>query len=67
MKISLALSLAALVMVSTGRLNAADLKPGDEAPAFSLPGTDGKTHALGDYKGKAVVVVAWYPKASTSG
>jgi thioredoxin-dependent peroxiredoxin len=46
---------------------AADLKAGDEAPAFSLPGSDGKTYSLGDYKGKQVVVLAWFPKAFTSG
>ena len=39
---------------------------GDVAPAFSLPGSDGKTHKLSDYKGKAVVL-AWFPKAFTGG
>ena len=29
---------------------------GKPAPAFSLPGSDGKTHALADYKGKYVVL-----------
>jgi len=43
-----------------------ELKVGDTAPAFSLPGTDGKTHTLADYKG-TFVVVAWYPKAFTGG
>src|SRR6478736_6752533 len=43
-----------------------ELKVGDMAPAFSLPGTDGKTHTLADYKGK-MVVIAWYPKAFTGG
>ncbi len=43
-----------------------ELKVGDTAPAFSLPGTDGKTHTLAEYKGK-MVVVAWFPKAFTSG
>lgn len=42
------------------------LKAGDPAPAFSLPGTDGKTHTLADYKGKTVVL-AWYPAAFTGG
>ena len=41
-------------------------KVGDNAPAFSLPGTDGKTHKLSDYKGKTVVL-AWFPKAFTGG
>ena len=36
------------------------------APAFSLPGSDGKTHSLSDYKGKTVVL-AWFPKAFTGG
>lgn len=31
---------------------------GQPAPAFSLPGTDGKTHQLSDYAGK-VVVLEW--------
>ena len=42
------------------------LKVGDVAPAFSLPGTDGKTHTLAQYKGKAVVL-AWFPAAGTGG
>lgn len=43
-----------------------ELKVGDVAPAFSLPGSDGKTHSLADYKGR-FVVLAWYPKAFTNG
>ena len=42
------------------------LKEGDKAPDFSLPGSDGKTHKLADYKGRAVVL-AWFPKAFTGG
>ena len=45
---------------------AVTLKVGDVAPAFSLAGSDGKTHRLSDYKGKAVVL-AWFPKAFTGG
>jgi peroxiredoxin Q/BCP len=45
---------------------AVELKVGDSAPAFSLAGSDGKTHKLSDYKGKAVVL-AWFPKAFTGG
>ena len=45
----------------------AELKVGDMAPDFSLPGTDGKTHSLADYRGKKAVVVAWFPKAFTQG
>src|SRR5689334_6071787 len=41
---------------------AVELKVGDKAPDFTLPGTDGKTHKLSEYKGKSVVL-AWYPAA----
>jgi len=43
------------------------LKAGDPAPAFSLPGTDGKTHDLEEHLGKRAVVIAWFPKAFTGG
>ncbi len=51
-------------------LGAEDPKPlaaGNAAPAFSLPGSDGKTHALADYVGKKAVVLAWFPKVFTGG
>jgi peroxiredoxin Q/BCP len=44
----------------------AELKAGDPAPAFTLPGSDGKTHSLSAYKGKTVVL-AWFPKAFSGG
>jgi peroxiredoxin Q/BCP len=43
-----------------------DLKVGDQAPDFTLPGTDGKTHSLAEFKGRTVVL-AWFPKAFTGG
>ena len=43
------------------------LARGDKAPAFSLAGSEGKTHALADHAGRDVVVVAWFPKAFTGG
>jgi peroxiredoxin Q/BCP len=46
---------------------AVELKVGDPAPPFSLPGSDGKTYRLVDYKGKQVVVLAWFAKAFTGG
>lgn len=51
----------------SGWVVAAELKPGDPAPAFALPGSDGKTYKLEDFRGKQAVVVAWFPKAFTSG
>ncbi len=35
------------------------LKIGDPAPAFSLPGTDGKTYGLDDFAGKRLLVVVF--------
>jgi peroxiredoxin Q/BCP len=46
---------------------AAELKVGDNAPNFTLQGSDGKTYSLSDFKGKSAVVVAWFPKAFTGG
>jgi cytochrome oxidase Cu insertion factor (SCO1/SenC/PrrC family) len=45
---------------------AVELKTGDRAPDFNLPGTDGKTYSLSGLKGKTVVL-AWFPKAFTGG
>ena len=42
------------------------LKPGDPAPLFSLPGSDGRTYRLADLIGRTVVI-AWFPKAFTGG
>ena len=39
---------------------------GKKAPAFSLAGSDGKTHALKDYAGRTVVLY-FYPRDNTPG
>ena len=39
---------------------------GDPAPDFRLPGSDGRQHALTDYRGQ-FVVIAFFPKAFTGG
>ena len=69
--IGLVASLAGAV-VAQGPPNAAPAVPtvvkvGDMAPDFTLPGTDGKTHKLSDYRGKQAVVIAWFPRAFTQG
>jgi len=58
-----------LSVVSAAMAQAPSAGPqvGDPAPAFSLPGSDGATHSLAEFKGKRAVVVAWYPKAFTGG
>jgi peroxiredoxin Q/BCP len=43
------------------------LDVGDEAPSFSLPGSDGNEYRLEQFLGKKPVVIAWYPKAFTGG
>ncbi len=67
MKLLLLSSLCMAAFAAVTCAAAADLKAGDAAPDFSLPGSDGKTHKLSDYKGKQAVVVAWFPKAFTGG
>jgi peroxiredoxin Q/BCP len=56
------------ICVAISSLSAAsDLKVGDVAPQFSLAGSDGKSYSLAGYKGKQVVVLAWFAKAFTGG
>ena len=43
------------------------LKVGQDAPAFSLPATNGRTIQLSEFKGKKKVVLAFFPKAFTGG
>ncbi|MBP6818700.1 MAG: thioredoxin-dependent thiol peroxidase [Ferrovibrio sp.] len=44
----------------------AELKPGDKAPAFTLPGDNGSKLSLSQFKGKPVVLY-FYPKDDTTG
>ena len=69
MRMLVALCVVAVVAVAAigvGAAAAQPLKAGDPAPAFSLPGSDGKTHSLSDYAGTPVVL-AWFPMAFTGG
>ena len=43
-----------------------ELKAGDAAPDFTLPGSDGRTYRLKELAGRPVVL-AWFPKAFTGG
>ena len=59
--------LVLVAVVGDHAQSVADLKPGDPAPAFTLPGSDGRTYSLADFKGRQAVVLAWFPKAFTGG
>lgn len=56
-----------IVLVLAAPVLAASLNVGDAAPEFSLQGSDGKTYTLSEFRGKQAVVIAWFPKAYTSG
>lgn len=43
------------------------LVAGELAPDFVLPGSDGRTYRLSDYRGDRMVVLFWFPKAYTAG
>ena len=64
MRIPIILCLWSLLAISA---HAGDLKVGDPAPDFTLQASDGRTYTLSDYKGKQAVVIAWFPRAYTSG
>ncbi len=43
------------------------LAVGDQAPDFSLKGSDGETYSLAQFKGEKPVILAFFPKAFTGG
>jgi hypothetical protein len=50
-----------LSVALAGQVFAAPLKSGETAPDFSLPGADGKTYKLSQFKG-STVVLEWFNK-----
>ena len=60
-------AVAFLSLPVMGQARRVELKVGDQAPQFALPGSDGRLYRLSDYRGKQVVVLAWFAKAFTSG
>jgi thioredoxin-dependent peroxiredoxin len=59
--------MAVLTLGGMAQAPAVELKVGDAAPDFTLQASDGKTYTLSSYRGKQAVVIAWFPKAFTSG
>jgi peroxiredoxin Q/BCP len=68
MKGSIRLTVFVLVAIGIGAMGAGaqQLNVGDVAPDFTLKASDGQTYTLSKLKGKTVVL-AWFPKAFTSG
>jgi peroxiredoxin Q/BCP len=66
-RLTLTIAIVGLLLNWAGPALADDLTVGDVAPAFDLPGSDGRNHRLSEYLGKKAVVLAWFPKAFTPG
>lgn len=65
---TVAATIVGLFNVATRRIESSiELQPGDLAPDFTLPGSDGRTYRLRDFVGRRAVVLAWFPKAFTGG
>jgi peroxiredoxin Q/BCP len=56
-----------LAVFTSFSLLATNLKVGEQAPNFKLQATNGNYYQLTDYRGKQVIVLAWYPMANTRG
>ena len=70
--VNMARLLIAVALMSFSQLSGASTQPlqvGDKAPSFDLPGTDGRSHALPlpNNADTPWTVLAWFPKAYTSG
>jgi len=55
------------LVMRRGERDAIVLARGDVAPDFELPGSDGRSYRLRDYRNTDTVVLAWFPKAFTGG
>jgi thioredoxin-dependent peroxiredoxin len=68
MKAFTVLMVGLLTLASTGHSSAATgLKVGDVAPDFTLQASNGRTYKASDFRNKQAIVLAWFPKAYTSG
>jgi peroxiredoxin Q/BCP len=65
-----AAAITGVITMATGRSAPAPvaLRPGDPAPDFTLPGSDGRTYHLREILAQGYgAVIAWFPKAFTGG
>lgn len=66
--VSLAVITPLLALVAAAEeVETVELNAGDEAPDFTLPGTDDEDYKLSDLLKEGPVVLAWFPKADTPG
>jgi len=56
-----------LLLLASLSFSVSALEVGDAAPDFKLAASDGKIYQLADFKDKQAFVIAWFPKAYTSG
>lgn len=61
------LGIAVALLVSSALARADEIAVGSPAPEWKLRGSDGRTYSSADLKGKQGFVIAWFPKAGTSG
>ena len=67
MRLAAVIAILGLLSFSISAVRAEAPKVGDKAPDFKLKGSDGKEYSLSQFAGKKTVVIAWFPKAFTSG
>jgi peroxiredoxin Q/BCP len=65
--LSAASTAAASLLRSSRADGEVELASGDLAPDFTLPASDRHTYQLADLVGRSTLVIAWFPKAFTSG
>ena len=63
----LTMMVSALILMITTPVVVVALEPGDMAPNFTLQASDGNSYTLSDFRNKQAVVIAWFPRAYTSG
>jgi peroxiredoxin Q/BCP len=68
MNVFTAVMVCFLAFASSGHSSATTaLRVGDMAPDFTLQASDGRTYKASDFRNKQAVVLAWFPRAYTSG
>ena len=58
---------AVLLLLAAAVAGAEEIGVGAEAPAFSLTGSDGRTHTLAEHAGERAAVLAWFQQAFAPG